>query len=162
MLGSLLLQERRPDALQYFEAAARIAPWDPASHRAVGAALQDRGDLQGAIREYQIVLHARDPKLLAYTYANLGVIYRELGNDAAARQNSDLALRSDPGTVRQMIQQLSALVQVRPAAPGYLRLGLLLEGEGQIQDAKSAFERALQLDPGFAPARQALRNLPMQ
>jgi len=37
MLGSLLLQERRPDALQYFEAAAQIAPWDPASHRAVGS-----------------------------------------------------------------------------------------------------------------------------
>ena len=148
MLGSLLLQERRPDALQYFEAAAQIAPWDPASHRAVGAALQDRGDLQGAIREYRIVLHARDPKLLAYTYANLGVIYRQLGNDAAARQNSDLALRSDPGTVRQMIQQLSGVVQARPTAPGYLRLGLLLEGAGQIQDAKSAFARALQLDPG--------------
>jgi tetratricopeptide (TPR) repeat protein len=103
----------------------------PASHRAVGAALQDRGDLQGAIREYQIALHARDPKLLDYTYANLGIIYRQLGNDAAARQNSDLALRSDPGTVRQMIQQLSGVVQARPTAPGYLRLGLLLEGAGQ-------------------------------
>jgi tetratricopeptide (TPR) repeat protein len=162
MLGSLLLKEGRLEGLQYFEAAARIAPSDPASHRAVGAALQDRGDLQGAIREYQIVLHARDPKLLAYTYANLGVIYRQLGNDAAARQNSDLALRSDPGTVRQMIQQLSGMVQARPTAPGYLRLGLLLQGANQTQDAKSAFARALQLDPGFAPARQALQNLPAQ
>jgi protein O-mannosyl-transferase len=161
MLGSLLLQERRPDALQYFEAAARIAPWDPASHRAVGAALQDRGDLQGAIREYQIVLRARDPKVLAYTYANLGVIYRQLGNDAAARLSSEQALRSDPATVRDMIENLGSMVQARPAAPGYLRLGLLLEGAGQLQDAKSAFERALELDPGFAPARRALHDLPL-
>ena len=159
MLGSLLLQERRPDGLQYFEAAARIAPWDPASHRAVGAALQDRGDLQGAIREYRVVLHARNPKILAYTYANLGVIYRQLGNDAAARLSSEQALRADPATVRDMIQQLSSMVQAQPAAPGYLRLGLLLEGANQTQDAKSAFARALQLDPGFAPARQALQNL---
>ncbi len=159
MLGSLLLQERRPDGLQYFEAAARIAPWDPASHRAVGAALQDRGDLQGAIREYRVVLHARNPKVLAYTYANLGVIYRQLGNDAAARLSSEQALRADPATVRDMIQQLSSMVQAQPAAPGYLRLGLLLEGANQTQDAKSAFARALQLDPGFAPARQALQNL---
>ena len=136
-----------------------IAPWDPDSHRAVGAALQDRGDLQGAIREYQVVLHARDPKILAYTYANLGVIYRELGNEAAARQSSEQALRSDPVVVRQMIQQLSGMVQARPAAPGYLRLGLFLEGAGKTQDAKSAFERALELDPGFAPARRALQGL---
>jgi len=161
MLGSLLLQERRPDALQYFEAAARIAPWDPASHRAVGAALQDRGDLQGAIREYQIVLHARDPKVLAYTYANLGVIYRQLGNEAAARLSSEQALHSDPATVRDMIQNLSSMVQARPAAPGYLRLGLLLQGAHDPQDARSAFDRALELDPNFTAARQALQNLPL-
>jgi tetratricopeptide (TPR) repeat protein len=160
MLGSVLVQERRPEALQYFEAAARIAPWDPDSHQAVGAALQDRGDLQGAIREYQVVLHAKDPKILAYTYANLGVIYRELGNDAAARLSSQQALRSDPATVRDMIQNLGSFVQAQPAAPGYLRLGLLLEGAGQLQDAKSAFERALELEPGFVPAQRALRNLP--
>ena len=160
MLGSVLVQERRPEALQYFEAAARIAPWDPDSHQAVGAALQDRGDLQGAIREYQVVLHAKDPKILAYTYANLGVIYRELGNEAAARLSSEQALRSDPVVVHQMIQQLSGMVQARPAAPGYLRLGLLLEGAGEAARARSAFERALELDPGFAPARRALQSLP--
>jgi tetratricopeptide (TPR) repeat protein len=121
--------------------------------------MQDRGDLQGAIREYQIVLHAKDPKVRAYIYANLGVIYRQLGNDAAARLSSEQALRTDPDAVSEMIQQLSGVVQARPTAPGYLRLGLLLQGAGQIQDAKSAFERALQLDPGFARARQALQNL---
>jgi hypothetical protein len=162
MLGSLLLKEGRLEGLQYFEAAARIAPRDPASHRAVGAAMQDRGDLQGAIREYQIVLRAKDPRVRAYTYANLGVIYRQLGNDAAARLSSEQALRADPEEVSEMIQQLSGVVQARPTAPGYLRLGLLLQGAGQIQDAKSAFERAVHLDPGFAPARQALQNLPAQ
>jgi protein O-mannosyl-transferase len=160
MLGSVLVQERRPEALQYFEAAARIAPWDPDSHQAVGAALQDRGDLQGAIREYQVVLHAKDPKILAYTYANLGVIYRELGNSAAAHLSSEQALRSDPVVVHQMIQQLSGMVEARPAAPGYLRLGLLLEGAGEAAQARSAYERALELDPGFAPARRALQSLP--
>jgi protein O-mannosyl-transferase len=161
MLGSLLVQERRPDALQYFEAAAQIAPRDPDSHEAVGAALQDRGDLQGAIREYQVVLHAKDPKILAYTYANLGVIYRQLGNDAAARLSSEQAMRIDPATVRDMIQNLGSMVQARPAAHGYLRLGLLLENAGEAEQARVAFERALDLDPGFAPARQALQNLPL-
>jgi len=53
-------------------------------------------------------------------------------------------------------------VQARPAAPGYLRLGLLLEGAGQLQDAKSSFERALELQPGFAPARRALQKLVLE
>jgi hypothetical protein len=38
-----------------------------------------------------------------------------------------------------MIHQLSGVVRARPTAPGYLRLGLLLEGVGQTQDARSAF-----------------------
>lgn len=107
------------------------------------------------------MLHARDPKLLAYTYANLSVIYRQLGNETAARLSPEQALHSDPATVHDMIQTLSSMVQARPAAPGYLRLGLLLEGAGHPQDAKSAFERALELDPTFTPARQALQNLPL-
>jgi hypothetical protein len=38
-----------------------------------------------------------------------------------------------------MIHQLSGVVRARPTAPGYLRLGPLLAGAGQTQDARSAF-----------------------
>jgi Tfp pilus assembly protein PilF len=159
-MGNLLIKQGNMEALQYFEAAARMAPWDPVSHGAVAAAMQDRGDLRGAVREYQTALRANpDPKFQAYTYANLGVIYRLLGDRVSAQQNAQLALRADPDAVREIIQQLSDTLAARPAAPGYLRLGMLLEGAGESQQARAAYERALALDPAFTPAQQALQRM---
>jgi protein O-mannosyl-transferase len=157
-LGGLLLREGKPEALQYFEAAAREAPFDPVSHGAVAASLQDRGDLQGAVREYTIALRAKDPNFLAYTYANLAIIHSLLGNDSEAHEEAERAMRYDPDGIREMVRQLAGVLQASPAAPGYLRLGLLSEVAGQSQDAKAAFQRALELDPDFTPARQALQG----
>jgi len=159
-LGGLLIEHGQTDeANRHFEAAQRAAPWDAISHLGLGAAAQDRGELQEAIRQYRAALRFKSPELLALTYANLGVAYRQMGDYAAARQNSEQALRTYPEIFRMMIQQTSDALQSAPGASGYVRLGFLLEGAGQVQDAKSAFEHALQLDPSFAPARQALQDM---
>jgi protein O-mannosyl-transferase len=150
-LGNLLLKEGNPEAVHYFEAAARIAPWDPVSHGAVAATLQDRGDLQGAIREYNIALHANpDDKFRAYAFANLGVIYRQIGNYRLAAENFASARQAEPAEVQEMIDQLAQVVALRPSAPGYLRLGYLLEGAGRAVDAQHAFLQAAGLDPTVA------------
>src|SRR5215470_6874336 len=113
-LGNLLLREGNPEALHYFEAAARIAPWDPVSHGAVAASLQDRGDLQGAIREYEIALRANpDAKFQAYSFANLGVIYRQIGNDRLALKNFASARQAGPAAVQEMIDQLAQMVALQ-------------------------------------------------
>jgi tetratricopeptide (TPR) repeat protein len=157
-LGGLLLREGKPEALQYYEAAAEEAPFDPESHAAIAAALQDRGDLEGAIREYRIALRANEPSFLANAYANLAVIHFSLGNNSEARVEADKAMGYDPEAIRGMIRQLAAMLQERPAAAGYLRLGFLSEVAGQTQDANAAFQHALQLDPNFAAARLALQS----
>jgi protein O-mannosyl-transferase len=161
-LGGLLLREGKPEALPYYEAAARQAPFDPESHAIVAAALQDRGDFEGAIRAYHIALRAKDPNFLANAYANLAVIHFSLGENSEARVEAEKAMAYDPEAIRGMIRQLAALLREHPVAPGYLRLGLLSEVAGQNQDANLAFQRALQLDPNFAPARQALQQIPAQ
>jgi protein O-mannosyl-transferase len=159
-LGDLLLKQGRPEALEYFEAAARIAPWDPVSHGAVASSLQDRGDFPGAIREYEIVLRARpEPALAANAYASMGVIYRELGDYPKAHEFSERALNVDSDAVRERISKLSEFVGAHPAAPGYFQLGLMLEGAGQMPEAESAYEHALAFDAGFVPARRALQIL---
>jgi hypothetical protein len=56
------------------------------------------------------------------------------------------------GTVRQMIRQLSGVIQARPAAPGYLRVGLPLENAGQTQDASSAFGQRFATGREFRPS----------
>jgi protein O-mannosyl-transferase len=159
-LGNLLLKEGRPEALHYFEAAARIAPWDPISHGALAANFQDHGDFQSAIREYSIALQANpDTTFEAYAYTNLGVIYRQLGDYPLANENSQRALHIDSRTVMDLIEQMSRTVAVRPAAGGYLRLGYLFEGVGRISEARLAYDEALRLDPTFEAAQRALTFL---
>jgi protein O-mannosyl-transferase len=159
-LGGLLILEGKADeANRHFAAAARAAPWDPVSHLGLGAAAQDRGDLQEAIGAYRVALRSKDPELRALTYVNLGVVYRQLGDYAAARQNSEQALAQYPKIFGEMIQQITDALQEAPSASGYVRLGFLLEGAGRVQDAKSAFERALQIERDYEPARKALQDI---
>jgi protein O-mannosyl-transferase len=159
-MGDWLLTQRRPEALDYYEAAAKIAPLNPAIHGKLASELQDHGDLQGAIREYNIVLRADpDAAIQAYTYASLGVIYRELGDYPKAREASERALRLDSDAVHKTIRQISQGVTASPDAPGYFQLGLLLEGAGQATEARSAYKQALRLNPEYDPARKALETL---
>lgn len=159
-MAYVLVHQGRPEALRYYEAAATIAPRDPISHNAVAGSLQDRGKLSEAIQEYAIALKARpEPRLAAHIYAELGLIYRELGDYSSAAQNSRLSLLADPEELTQMISQLSSRLQERPAADGYLRLGSLLEDANRVADAKAAYERALELRPEFTPAQKALEAL---
>ena len=159
-MADLLLRHGHPEALLYYQVAAGIAPWDPISHGAIASSLQDRGDFQGAIREYNIALRANpEAAMQANIYASLGMIYREIGDYTTAREDSERALRLDSDVVHQRIQQLSNLVDSRPAAPGYFQLGLLQEGAGQIAEARAAYEKALRLNPQFDWARRALQEL---
>jgi hypothetical protein len=159
-VANLLMEQGRPEALRYYQAAADIAPWDPLSHGVLASVLQDRGDFQAAILDYDVVISSGvDAKARAHAYASLGVIYRELGDYAGAREASTRALSLDAGSVNESIRQLTKLVNARPAAASYLQLGLLQEGAGQIPEARSSYEQALHLDPEFTPAQKALKAL---
>jgi cytochrome c-type biogenesis protein CcmH/NrfG len=46
-----------------------------------------------------------------------------------------------------------------PSSQGYLRLGQLLQQHGQVSEARTAHERALQLNPKLDEAQKALRVL---
>lgn len=160
LAGFLVLQGRIHEANRLFESAARAATLDPISHTGLATAAQDRGDLQEAIRNYNIALNAKNQGILAMTYANLGVVYRQLGDYSAAHQNSEQALSHDHETVEIMIQESLEALQSAPEASGYVRLGFLLEGVGRMDYAKSAFEKALQLNPNFTAAQKALQEIP--
>lgn len=159
-MGFALLQEGRPEAMDYFRAAAKIWPADYVSRGEIAASLQDQGELRKAIEEYEVALQdGPDPESRARYYCNLGVIFRELGDSQRAKESFRNALDSDSDEVQAMIQQLSEWAARQPAAPNYWRLGLLLDGVNRSAGAKSAYERALQLDPNFSPARTALDGL---
>jgi tetratricopeptide (TPR) repeat protein len=176
-LGGALLWLGKPDeAYAHFQAAAQINPRDPMSHSNLGAYLQERGQLNEAMEQYQRTISlTSDAGLLASTYANLGGVYRKLGDDGKARDSFDQALRLNPaqsnaylglGQLLERQNQLDAAitnysrsVELRPTDKEFLLLGHALENAGRLPEALAAYQDALKLSPEMPEAQHAVDAL---
>ncbi len=159
-MGFILLDQGRPEALDYFHEASRIWPSDYVSRGEIAASLMDQGRLQEAIEQYESALQdGPDPESRARYYSNMGVIFHELGDSSRAQASFRSARDADAEEVQKLIQQLSRWLVRQPSAPDYWRLGLLLEGVDESAKAKAAYERSLEIDPRFVAARVALKEL---
>ncbi len=159
-MADALLSMGRPEWMQYFKHAASIAPSDAISHQAIAANLEDEGRLRDALQEYEVVIQSPPGiKFLTLAYANMGIIYSELGDQAEARTRFEQALQTDPQTVRDMIHTLADNVAKHPADEGYVRLGFLLEQMGQSAEALTACQHALALKPDRLDARNCIDRL---
>jgi protein O-mannosyl-transferase len=156
-----LLSEGRPqEALPYFQTAASLAPADPLSHWALAASLQDRGRLQEAAQNYEVVIrNPENQRQLASACLSAAVISSELGDYQSASEYSREALQADRQTVTAFVLDAQHSVAQVPSASMYLRLGLLLEQVQQIQGARQAYEQVVKLDPNSALARRLLDHL---
>ncbi|HLI62280.1 MAG TPA: tetratricopeptide repeat protein [Terriglobales bacterium] len=88
-MGNELLRRGEPDAaMQHYQRSLAITPKDPDSNFALGVYEQRRGNLQEAIRRYQIVVRSTpypEQKARALTY--MSYAYRELGKTEQARES---------------------------------------------------------------------------
>jgi len=176
MGGALLFEGKPEEAFPHFEAAARINPRDPMSHSNVGAYLQSHGRIEEAIQQYRLAISlTSDAGLLSQAYANLGAAQRTLGQEEAARQSYDEALRLNPdqanawlglgllaqkeGKLDEAIRDLSHSVELLPTASGFLNLGRAFEQAHRPSEAVAAYEAALKLEPQMPEAQQALDAL---
>ena len=152
---------RYQEGMAHLRSYARVEQFDPDAHARVGADFQDHGQLPEAIQEYEKAIRGAAtlnalgqpglmPDTLAMTYANLGLSYAQLGDEAKAQQEMRKALETDAEAVGRMISGLAQYLQQHPAAPGYVRLGLLLQQVGRGTEAQQAYAKARQLDPGLA------------
>lgn len=159
-MADALMTLGRPEWLQYFQHAASIAPSDAISHEAIAASLEDQGRLREAIPEYEVVIQQPpSARLLAVAYANLGIIYSELGDSANATKMFREGLRTDPQVLEKMVRGLKESVAKNPADEGYLRLGFLLAQSGRLAEARAACQQALGLKPNRAEAHYCLDQL---
>ncbi len=110
-------------------------------------------------------------------HANIGELLRLMGRldeaesafrAAAALAPADPWYRSALGLVLVQQGKLAEGVEVCRAvanemktAVAYFRLGVVLAQQKQFSEARSAYEQALALDPNFAPAQAAMRQLPV-
>ncbi len=173
---ALLRQGRMEDAIPHFRAAAAIAPDDPVSNMNIGIYESSHGNALLAIEYYKKTLRlARNPKLKADAYNNLGYAYKDLGDYADARHNLEAAVAVNPefvgawislGLVAQRtgdfgfaIQSYSKALKIEPSDFGYLLLAKALELSGRKDEAQAAVQRARSLSEDFPDAQRRASRL---
>lgn len=150
-LGSLSWSEaggggyRRPDeAARYLMAVVVIRPDSARGHTNLGAALHDKGDLDGAIAEQREAIRLQPDNAGAHT--NLGEVLRLKGQLDEAIAAHREALRLEPGI-----------------AEVHTNLGHALSDKGDHEGAIAELREALRLKPNLAIAHnilgQVLRHL---
>jgi tetratricopeptide (TPR) repeat protein len=159
-IAVLLFREKNPESLRYYEAAAQIAPLDPMSHEAVAGMLDEAGRYQEAIQAYDVVLRgSTDAETLGLAHCNLGVIYARLGDYDQARAHAQEAKRLAPERVDAEISGLTGVYAQNPTPGGYVKLSLLLDEQGRLEEARAACRKAAALAPSSPEVLRVLDHL---
>jgi len=163
-----------PDlAFPHYEAAVRLMPDLPTAHYNLGTALQSQRRLDEAAREYRLTLdYTTNLAEAARAHNNLGVIFMQTNQPAAALSEFGAALRCDPTQVFSLLNRgsleyrlgdldaargdLSQAVQMTSSPAAWLLLGRVLEDQGQLQAAAVAYQNCLKLSPDMPDAQDHL------
>lgn len=112
-----------------------------ASHLERGVQLEQVGRIEDAIAETERALQL-DPKLVQ-AHVNLIILYGRMGDRGKAEEHYQAAVSLNPNQF--------------PGA--YYNYGVLLLGEGKLDEADKAFRRALEINPSYADAHNNLGTL---
>ncbi|MGO9305848.1 MAG: tetratricopeptide repeat protein [Candidatus Korobacteraceae bacterium] len=171
-LGTALLKMgRMEDAIPHFRAAVALDPTDPNSTLNIGTYEQSHGNLPAAIELYgKAAGMARNPKVKARAYNNLGYAYKDIGDLADARTSFQRAVAVDPefvgawislGLVAQRMGDLplavssySSAMQINSSDYGYLLLAGALEASGDRAQAAGARQKAVLLSNNIGAAQR--------
>ncbi|MBZ5700616.1 MAG: tetratricopeptide repeat protein [Acidobacteriia bacterium] len=176
-LGTALVEIGQPEhAAAHFEAAIRLIPELPSAHYNLAVLRQRQRRLEEAAREYRLVLSLPcDSQQAAQAHNNLGILYMESKNSAAALTELNAAIALNPGEQnsymgRGMLEleagkfdaaltDFSRAAEIAPSPAAYFWLGRALENKGEYQRAAGAYAAALRLAPGMVDARARLEAL---
>jgi tetratricopeptide (TPR) repeat protein len=171
-LGTTLLKQGRPEeAIPHFRAAVAAYPYDPNADLNLGIYEQMHGDYPGAIEWYQKAADiARNSKVRARAYNNLGFAYKANGDLIDARESLKKATQTDPdfagawfglGIVAQRtgdlplaISSYSRGIAIHATDYGYLLLAGALEASGEKEQASAARQKAELLSKNIVNAEQ--------
>jgi protein O-mannosyl-transferase len=163
-------------AEQHYAALLRLQPAFPAAHFNYANLLARLpGRAHDALRHYEAAL-ALEPDS-ADIHGNLGNTYGQLGRTADAiasyrralalapdlpwvHQNLALALAPLPGQSAQALRHATEAVRLAPRNPtSHNTLAIVYAQQGSLTKARDAWQKVLELDPQFAPARENLARV---
>jgi tetratricopeptide (TPR) repeat protein len=171
-----LKQGRFAEACSHFQAAANIFTDDMPAQEGLAVCAQARNDNREAIARYNTVLRrAIEPSIRATAFANLGSIYRGLGDYRRAKEGYDSALHINPDLPIALIgsgllaqkgwdyslaaTQYAHAMRVEPTSVGYLLLAKALLQSGHSAEATQAFEQAQRLPSNLQDDQKIAEDL---
>ncbi len=132
---------RTGDALSHYQTALTLEPKSAEIHGNLGNALAQLGRPTDAIAHYQQAL-ALDPNL------------------AWIHQNLALALAPQPAFQTEALHHAREAVRLAPrSAEAYNTLALVHAQRGALVEARDAWQKVLELAPGFSAARENLARV---
>jgi len=172
----LMTQDRFSEACAHYQSAVGIYAEDMPAHEGLAICAQARGNIPEAIQQYDLVLRlAIEPNIRSTAFANLGSLYRDLGDYKLAKENYDSALKLDPDLPIALVgtgllaqkgwdysraaAQFGHAMKVEPTSVGYLLLAHALERAGRTADSKQAFQEAQRLSKDLPADQKITDNL---
>lgn len=169
--NSLMEQGDLEQAMPHFHTAALIHPSDPISNSSLAFYKMNHGDLAGALVLYKKVAEITvDERSRATAFINMGTIYQQWGEFAAAQNNFQSAINLRPRNIRAWvglgaaaqragdldaaIRAYSQAAALQPSDITYLLLAGALKQSGKESEAASATQTARRLTQNFSEARQ--------
>jgi tetratricopeptide (TPR) repeat protein len=140
---------RSEEALAHYREAVRIHPGDRNGEKNYALAtfakaqrLFQAGKLDDALPMFREGLKHQPSNSVAHTYTGL-IVAQDTARLGEARREFEDAIRDDPANV-----------------DAHYYLGVIHAAQGDFAAAAQAWDQALRINPGFAPARAARAQLP--
>lgn len=139
-LARLRAARNEPNAIQFFDAAIKVAPEDVTPLMVKADYLWEKEELEKAIAVYEEVISLDNSYEDAYY--NIGLIYLQMDNLEKAYENFDITVKMNPLYFKAF----------------YYR-GLTSEKMGNLEAALADYDQSMRMAPGFEKASEAHEKL---
>jgi tetratricopeptide (TPR) repeat protein len=167
-------QSQLAERLKYYKVEVDAKPNDPKTRVDLGYAYFLNGDHGEAIKQYKVALDL--DKEFFDAYLNLGIVYNDEERYDEALEMSMKATELSPRdykgfllkgmayrNLKMYLDASEALDQANRLMPGntdiIFEAGRVAEGQGQLDAAEEIYKEALNYDPLYKPALEALDRL---
>lgn len=157
-LGECLVGSARwEEAGKLYEEILRKHPDSPEAHYGLGRVRAANKDLSGAVESFQKACQLF-PRFAAAHHA-LARAYQRLGKTGEAQSELTLSKSSEgafPETEDELLAEVQAMYR---DFDSFLKLGAELASKGDLEQARAAYERALEINPQLPEAHIRLIHL---
>jgi Flp pilus assembly protein TadD len=151
------------------------------AHLNFGSALDEKGQFDEAIREFQDAIRLKPDYVLAHNNLGVAIVRKGQIDEGISQYHEAIRLKPDyalahnnlgialarKGQIGEAIREFHEAIRLKPDfAQAHYNLGIALVRKGQSDEAIREFQEAVRLKPGFAEAHNnlaravAMKNAP--